>query len=267
MNIPILMYHEIVGVDENMAHRVRTMAASYYTKVDVFEKQLAVLRDNGFQTILLDNLARRLAQRSRWCFKEKCAVLSFDDGYEGNYTRAFPLLKKFGFTATFFVAADWIGQPGMMTWPMLMEMSRCGMSIQSHTKTHPFLKQLSDEQVLEELTASKRIIEQHVHSKVRFVSLPHGSYGENFKRLAIAAGYAGGCSSHIGYNTVATDGYFMPRIHISSHYNVDEFKKIVLHKGIFEPLLEFKQMLRGLARAIMGENLYMGIYRVIFGIR
>ncbi len=269
MNIPILMYHEVIDAKEEAAlkGRVRPMAETYYVKSDAFEAQLKFLSDRGFKTIALDNLARRIKEHDRWRVNEKSIIISFDDGYEGNFTHAFPLLKQYGFHAVFFVTTNWIGQPGMMTWQMLAQMAREGMSIQSHTKTHPFLKQLSDEQVACELQDSKLAIEQHLSTQVRFVSLPNGSYGENYKKLAIEAGYTGGCSSHIGYNTAATDGFLMQRILVSSHYTIREFRQIVLNEGFFVLLLEFKQMVRSFVRSLMGENLYMSIYRVIFGIR
>jgi peptidoglycan/xylan/chitin deacetylase (PgdA/CDA1 family) len=167
----------------------------------------------------------------------------------------------------FFVAVGKIGQPGMMDWPMLEEMSRSGMSVQSHTMSHPFLKQLSDAQVRTELLDSKRIIEQHLHTAVNFVSLPNGSYGDNYKSIAMACGYLGGCSSKIGYNNTATDGYLLRMILISSRFDINEFREIVLNKGFFEPFLALKQSALDMVRSFIGENLYMDIYRVIFGLR
>jgi peptidoglycan/xylan/chitin deacetylase (PgdA/CDA1 family) len=38
------------------------------------------------------------------------AVLTFDDGYWDNYEFAFPLLKKMGLVATFFLATDYVGR-------------------------------------------------------------------------------------------------------------------------------------------------------------
>jgi peptidoglycan/xylan/chitin deacetylase (PgdA/CDA1 family) len=225
------------------------------------------LRNNGFKTILLESLSRRIRERDSWALPERSVVISFDDGYLGNYSHAFPLLKEFGFHAVFFVTTNWIGHNGMMDWAMLEEMSSAGMSIQSHTKTHPFLKQLSDEQAAAELLDSKLMIEKRLQKTVRFISLPHGSHGENFKRLAEAAGYSGGCSSRIGYNNAATDEFFMRRIHVSSSFGLNEFRKIVYNKGFFVPLLALKQRLRNLARRLIGENIYMGLYRVIFGIK
>ena len=37
---------------------------------------------------------------------KRSVVLTFDDGYENNYTAMFPVLKKYNFRATIFVITD-----------------------------------------------------------------------------------------------------------------------------------------------------------------
>ena len=81
----------------------------------------------------------------------KPIVLTFDDGYEDNYTYAFPILKKFSFTATIFlITRDISGLSGwsdseetikepLLSWDKIKEMSDYGIDFQSHTHTHPSL--------------------------------------------------------------------------------------------------------------------------------
>ena len=59
----------------------------------------------------------------------------------------------------------------------------------------------------------------------------------------------------------------MRRIHISNRYGIKEFRRIVLNRGLFVQLLKIKQFFTATVRVLIGENMYMGIYKVIFGVR
>ena len=68
---------------------------------------------------------------------EKPVILTFDDGYDDNYTELFPLLQKYNAKATIFVIPKAIGTPHKMTAEQIYELSRSGLvSIQSHTYSH-----------------------------------------------------------------------------------------------------------------------------------
>ena len=43
-------------------------------------------------------------------------LITFDDGYENNYTRAFPVLQRYGATATFFLTTGLIGRAQASLW-------------------------------------------------------------------------------------------------------------------------------------------------------
>jgi peptidoglycan/xylan/chitin deacetylase (PgdA/CDA1 family) len=154
----------------------------------------------------------------------------------------------------------------MLSWDNLREMVAAGMSIQSHTMTHPFLKQQSDDEITSELRDSKSTIEKELGTPVEFISLPNGSYGPTFKTIAKKTGYAGACCSVIGFNTQSTDQYFLRRIHVSGKYRIEDYKKIVMAKGYFVEFLAGKKNIKILIRTLMGENLYFWVYRLIFGI-
>lgn len=42
--------------------------------------------------------------------------ITFDDGFENNYTEAFPILQRYGVSAAFFLTTGLIGQTGSMLW-------------------------------------------------------------------------------------------------------------------------------------------------------
>ena len=58
-----------------------------------------------------------------WTTK-KPVILTFDDGYDDNYTELFPLLQKYNAKATIFVIPKAIGTPHKMTAEQVQELSR-----------------------------------------------------------------------------------------------------------------------------------------------
>jgi peptidoglycan/xylan/chitin deacetylase (PgdA/CDA1 family) len=266
MNIPILMYHEIIDEGSDNTALFGTMHRPYFVSKTAFESQLEFLRKEGFQSISLNDMVNLINDPSGPRPPDRSVILTFDDGFAGNYAHAFPLLKKYGMKAVVFAAAGLIGRKNMMDWGQLREMSRAGISIQSHTMSHSFLKQLPHDRVTGELRDSKSLIEKEVGAKVEFLSLPHGSYGRGYREAAKNAGYLAGCCSKIGYNNEKTDPYFLRRILVSGGYGIKEFGKIVENRGIFVPVLRLKKEVKTAVRNIIGENIYMRLYRAVFGL-
>ena len=78
-------------------------------------------------------------------------MLTFDDGWLGNYLHVFPILKNFGFSAFFFIALDRIGKNGFMTWELIRTLKDHDMAIASHTMSHRPLNTLNKEEIYYEL--------------------------------------------------------------------------------------------------------------------
>jgi peptidoglycan/xylan/chitin deacetylase (PgdA/CDA1 family) len=267
LKVPILMYHEIIDENNDNRELFKIMQRTYFVGRDKFEEQLAYLKTGGYRTVTLREMVQYIEDPATFPLPEKSVILTFDDGYHGNYAHAFPLLKKYGFSAVFFVTIKLVGTPLMLSWSQMKEMTSGGMSIQSHTMTHPFLKQLSDDEITRELRDSKLAIEGQLGAAVEYIALPNGSYGPSYKKIAQMTGYAGGCSSQIGYATRSSDRYLLRRIHVSGAYRVEEFAKIMTGTGYFVAFLALKKNIKTLVRDIMGETLYSWLYRMIFGIK
>jgi len=94
--IPVLMYHSIVNGKGN----------SNCLPIETFEEQMKYLKDNGYHTISLTDLYKYFMRAEP--IPEKSVVLTFDDGYENNYSIMFPIIKKYKFKATIFVITSHI---------------------------------------------------------------------------------------------------------------------------------------------------------------
>jgi len=81
-------------------------------------------------------------------------VLTFDDATESQYSVVAPLLKQFGFGATFFVCefpSKSIDKSAYMNWQQIKELDKMGFEIANHTRTHAAVSNLSKSQFIQEL--------------------------------------------------------------------------------------------------------------------
>ena len=96
--IPILMYHSI---SENKSGKVHPYYEQHTTP-EMFEKQMRYLHENNYKVISLEDIYDiSFTDRDE---NDKYIVLTFDDGYKDVFHSAFPVLKKYHFTATVFLA-------------------------------------------------------------------------------------------------------------------------------------------------------------------
>jgi peptidoglycan/xylan/chitin deacetylase (PgdA/CDA1 family) len=111
-------------------------------------------------------------------------------------------------TATFFVTTDWIGTPGFMSWDQLRQLSDWGMSVQSHTVSHPFLSELERDRLREELTLSKLVLDRELGQETTQIALPGGNGPKRSLRSLLGeAGYRVVAGSRWGRNADGAEAY------------------------------------------------------------
>jgi peptidoglycan/xylan/chitin deacetylase (PgdA/CDA1 family) len=105
--------------------------------------------------------------------------LTFDDGWQSQYSNAFPLLQARGMLGTFYVITGYLSnnQTGStyMTFPELQTMQNAGNEIGSHSVAHPDLTSVSDAQISYECSQSKLILNSY-NLTVNNFAYPFGSY-------------------------------------------------------------------------------------------
>ena len=257
------MYHEVAERAEIDALARKTQRG-YILARDDFEQQMDLLAREGFHPISLSNL--RDWSLGQATLPPRPLVITFDDGFAGNFRHAFPVLSRHGFTATFFVVTNKIGDAAMLTWPDLAEMNRHGMSIQSHTANHPLLSTLTEARTRAELTESKRTIEEKLGVPVDFLSLPNGDSNPFYVRIAQESGYHGGCCSRFGFNDRNTDRYFWRRIAVKHQINLQHFRDIVRQNPRALALLRTTAVAKSAASRLLGKKNYDRLYNLVFGV-
>ena len=78
--------------------------------------------------------------------RDRIVVLTFDDAVSSQATYAAPLLKKYGFGATFYICEfppDFDDKSKYMTWEQIRKLDRMGFEIANHTRTHKHVGKMS----------------------------------------------------------------------------------------------------------------------------
>ncbi|MDL2280928.1 polysaccharide deacetylase family protein [Selenomonadales bacterium OttesenSCG-928-I06] len=168
--IPILLYHHVS--DEKTALPELTVSS------EEFDYQMKKLKDSGFSTITTEELLNYMSNK-QVRLPEKPIVITFDDGYEDNYTYAFPILKKYNFKATIFMVGVNIDANKRLSTQQMKEMVNYGIEFGSHSITHSSLPALNKTELIKEIKNSKKQIEQVIKKEVSLFSYPYGDYNLN----------------------------------------------------------------------------------------
>jgi peptidoglycan/xylan/chitin deacetylase (PgdA/CDA1 family) len=179
LEVPILVYHHVVP---------GRSASVLFVPPETFEQQLKYLQDNGYRAIRFDDLADSLEYGIP--LPDRPVIISFDDGWENQFTYAFPLLQKYGFSATFFVVTGYLDHQNFMTTEELKTMIAAGMTIGSHSRSHPALPSIgSGQRLKEEIVGSKAWLEDRLGIPIDTFAYPYGSYTTAVVTAVKAAGY------------------------------------------------------------------------------
>jgi peptidoglycan/xylan/chitin deacetylase (PgdA/CDA1 family) len=201
-DVPVLNYHKI----DDLHHALSVSPAE-------FDEQMTYLQENGYHTVTPDQLTAYLKYGR--ALPEKPVLITFDDGYLDNYTNAYPILQKHGFTATIFLITDLIGQDERyLTWDHVREMNKNGFVFGSHTVSHRPLTKLNPDEVRQELIASRDEIEKQLGQKPKYFAYPTGAYNLQIEELVREAGYRGAFTIRYGQVGLESDPYALERIPI-----------------------------------------------------
>jgi len=220
VKIPVLMYHNIAAVPTKGSASYRGL----FVSPSMFKQQMKYLKDNGYKTLTPTEFVEIL--KSGKNPKQKSVLITFDDGSRGQYLYAYPVLKKYKMTATFYIIAD----RSPIKKKELREMVKNGMVVDSHTSTHRDLKKLKGEKNFKyELKSSRKKLESITEQPIVSIAYP-GCVADKrtfdvLKEYGYKVGFSCGRSIYHKYK----NRYYLSRVHIYS--NMDSFKRAIT-KGL-----------------------------------
>jgi peptidoglycan/xylan/chitin deacetylase (PgdA/CDA1 family) len=203
---------------------------------DRLERQLTALVKRGYVGATFDRAVHDPPA-------ERTLAVTFDDAFESVLTLGAPILERLGLPATVFVPTahpgtgepmvwpgidEWLEGPHReelmpLTWGRLRELAERGWEIGSHTRTHPHLTTLGDDELRAELTASKGECEVNLGLPCRTIAYPYGDQDARVRAAAHAAGYE--AAAALGRSLVEGDRMAWPRVGI---YYADDDRRYAL---------------------------------------
>jgi peptidoglycan/xylan/chitin deacetylase (PgdA/CDA1 family) len=126
----------------------------------------------------------------------KPVVLSFDDGYSGQYVDAMPVLRSLRWPAVLNLK---LGNLRDLKVPRVKEMIANGWEVDSHTINHPSLTAVDDTQLHYELTASKARLKRDFGVSANFFCYPAGAYDQRVIAAVKRAGYLAATTTDEGF--------------------------------------------------------------------
>jgi peptidoglycan/xylan/chitin deacetylase (PgdA/CDA1 family) len=120
---------------------------------------------------------------------DKYVILVFDRGYKTTFTKAKPILDKYGFKATLFVACDRTESSNGLNWDELKQLQNEGYNIQSHGSTHTKLINLTSYEEMEAIVREGKECLQEKGFNPTVFQAPYNEGGNDSKIVEIISKY------------------------------------------------------------------------------
>ena len=186
-NVAILGYHDV----RDRGGSPMLIAGSK------FRQQMQAIKDSQIPVVpLADVMAWKRGEKN---IPQEAIVITFDDGWEGVHTYAYPVLKEFGFPFTVYLYKKYVNIGGRsMNWDQIKGMMQHGCEIGSHSVSHESLKKkpkakMTDAEhqqwILTELRDSRDFLEQNLKVKIRSFAYPYGIFDDAIMETGLQMGY------------------------------------------------------------------------------
>lgn len=216
--VRVLCYHNIK----------KTNSSDPYTvSIEEFRKQMTLLSEEGYSIISLEDFLK-VKRSGGKC--SKTVLLTFDDGYKGFHSLAYPILKKYNFPLILFLTTKFVHQGGeYLNWDEVHELYKEDLiTIGAHTRSHHMLTKFSINTARREILGSKEEIENTLGIPVKAFSYPYGAYNSFLRNLVKSLGFRVAFTDRFGINSVTTDPFALRRITIFNIDSLSTFNKKLL---------------------------------------
>ena len=184
----------------------------------VFDQQMKYLKDNNYRVITMAEFLDFLYYQN--AIPKRSIVITIDDGHRSAYDIAYPILKRYGLTATFFVYTDSISIDKItLTWDQLKQIKADGFEVGSFTLSHRDLTKKKEKEdnpaymtrIKRELLLSKQIIDKKLSQNTIYLAFPFGQYNQSLLNISDQVGYKLAFSMQPGSNPFFSDPLSLKR--------------------------------------------------------
>ena len=207
-SVPILMYHVINPPPPGAKF------PGLYVSPEEFSAQMHALATAGFHAVTMDQM------RANWTRGTplpagKPIVLSFDNGYQSQYTQALPVLRKLGWVGVENMQLT--GLPpsqGGLSDAQIRGLVAAGWELDTQGISHADLITLSPAGLHEQIAVARAQVQRRYHVPVNWFCYPSGHYNSTVINAVKAAGYVGSTTVVPGWASPGDDPYRLPRLRV-----------------------------------------------------
>jgi peptidoglycan/xylan/chitin deacetylase (PgdA/CDA1 family) len=244
-HIVFLMYHELELPGRKLCQS-EPGYVRYILPLELFQRQMAWLKKAGWQGL---NVSQALSYPAL-----PSVCITFDDGCETDLIAAAPVLRQFGFNATFYLTAGFLDTPGYLDASQVRELDHQGFQIGCHSMTHAYLSDLTETELKREVVDAKLRIEQLVGHRIEHFSCPGGRYDQRTLQMARQASFATVANSQFDANSSSTSPHELARVAILRDLTLDEFGDTCGGRGLWKKRLQHQ--MRRTAQHLLGNRAY-----------
>jgi peptidoglycan/xylan/chitin deacetylase (PgdA/CDA1 family) len=252
--IVFLMYHELELPGRKLCQS-EPGYVRYILPLETFRSQMAWMKTSGWRGLNVGEALRYPAQPS--------VCITFDDGCETDLIAAAPVLREFGFNATFYLTAGFLGTPGYLNASQARDLDAQGFQIGCHSMTHAYLSDLTEPELKREIVDAKLQIEAILGHAIEHFSCPGGRYDQRTLRMARLAGFATVANSQFYANSSRTGPYELGRVAMLRDLTLEQFGDTCRGRGLWKKRLQH-QARRG-AQRLFGNRAYDRLRAVLLG--
>lgn len=191
------------------------------------EKHICYLRDKGYVFLKISDLLQ-------FNNKIKHVALTFDDGFIGNYTHLFDILKRYKVPATIYLAPN-IKDIQFLSAKQIKEMQESGLvEFGAHTMTHINLQRTEDKVAQNEIIQSKNEVEKLTGAPCQTFAYPYGRYNSVHIEMVKNAGFTTAVTTKKSIMTFSIkNSYTLPRLSVDGRINMLQFY-LILSRGRYK---------------------------------
>lgn len=188
--VPILMYHVLAAPPSAAAY------PQLFVRPADFAGQMRWLARHGYHGVTLRQVYDYW--RSGSALPRRPIVVSFDDGYLSDHTKALPVLRGLHWPGVLNLKVNNLRSAYTLPPWRVRALIAAGWEIDAHTITHPDLTAVDGQRLWHEVHGSRTAIRRMFHIPVDFFCYPSGRYDARVIAAVRRAGYLGATTTNYG---------------------------------------------------------------------
>lgn len=220
------------------------------------DKLAYLLRKIQNSTFAIEDLNKNNQNKSNF-------LLTFDDGFSSDFEIVLPMLKLMKINAVFFIVTSSIGKKGYLNEEQIVNLSKTGMTVGSHSVNHFDMTSLNKKNSMYELKNSKEKLESITGNRINAFSFPYGRHTKNLIEQVYDSGYK--------YCFTSVPGFFnnsdslIPRISLNGRMSRKVISKTINKKFIGYYFDRLKYNTREALKQTLGMENYWRLRKIVLG--